>query len=93
MAAHRLIDLRTNARLDIRNIQRQLDKVGTQLDPDYRAQVDAKVAVVQTLIDAEKPDADQFQQALTDMDHATITLAEVAIKQVLTQEGALSDEQ
>jgi molecular chaperone DnaK (HSP70) len=87
MLAHRLIDLRYNARHDIRQIQRQLTKVGDQLDPAYRQDVERKIAHLQTFIDAERPDADAFQQALTDMDHSTIRLAEIAIKQSLEEQG------
>jgi molecular chaperone DnaK (HSP70) len=87
MLAHRLIDLRANARHDIRQIQRQLAKVGSQIEPEYRGQIEKTIAAVQAFIDADKPDADAFQTALTEMDHGTIRLAEIAIKQTLEQEG------
>ncbi|MEM1355418.1 MAG: Hsp70 family protein [Planctomycetota bacterium] len=85
MTAHRLIDLKLNARLDLRNIQGQLDRVGDQLDPAYRAELDEHMARVQSHIDApdDRADADRFHQDLTAMDHATIPLAEAAIKQTL----------
>ena len=85
MDAHRLIDLRLNATMDLRNIQKQLDRVGDLLDPDYRQQIQDHMKTVQHYVDAENKevDADKFHQALTDMDHATIRLAEVAIAQTL----------
>ena len=85
MDAHRLIDLRLNAKLDIRNIQKQLDRVGEGIEPDYRGEIDAHIATVQAMIDSpdDQVDADAFQQAMHDMDHATIRLAEVAIAQTL----------
>lgn len=88
MTAHRLIDLKLNARLDLRNIQRQLDRVGDQLPADYRAGIDAHMQKVQAHIDTpdEQADADRFHQDLTAMDHATIQLAEAAIAQTLKQE-------
>ena len=85
MQRHRFIDLRLNAKLDTRNIQKQLDRVGSELEPDYRKQIEDHIANVQTYIDADDAqiDADQFYQAVTDMDHATIRLAEIAIAQTL----------
>jgi len=85
MTAHRLIDLRLNAKLDIRNIKKQLDRVGGLLEPDYRQEIEDHIAGVQAQIDLpdDAVDADQFHQAMTDMDHATLRLAEVAIAQTL----------
>ena len=85
MTAHRLIDLRLNARLDIRNINKQLDRVGGGIDADYRSEIEAHIDKVQAMIDSpdDQIDADAFQQAMHDMDHATIKLAEVAIAQTL----------
>jgi molecular chaperone DnaK (HSP70) len=85
MDAHRLIDLRLNAKLDIRNIQKQLERVGDNIDADYRGEIEGHIATVQGMIDSpdDAVDADAFQQAMHDMDHATIKLAEVAIAQTL----------
>ena len=85
MDAHRLIDLRLNAKLDIRNIQKQLERVTDGIDPDYRSEIESHIAKVQAMIDSPDDgiDADAFQQAMHDMDHATIRLAEVAIAQTL----------
>ncbi len=87
MTAHRLIDLRLNAQLDIRNIRKQLDRVGSDLPPDYVKQIEDHIAAVQGFIDAENPDADAFGAAMTKMDHATIKLAEAAIARTLNEEG------
>jgi molecular chaperone DnaK (HSP70) len=85
MDAHRLIDLRLNAKLDIRNIQKQLERVGDGIDADYRGEINGHITTVQGMIDSpdDRVDADAFQQAMHDMDHATIKLAEVAIAQTL----------
>src|SRR5690606_9702388 len=85
MLAHRLIDLRTNAKHDIRQIERQLEKVGEELEPDYRGEVERKIAQVRAFIDAERPDADAFAKALTEMDHSTVRLAEIAIRKTLRE--------
>ena len=90
MRRHRLIDLRLNARLDIRNITRQLERLDPdELDPAYRAQVEADVAAVQTFVDASasardtEVDPDAFQAAMEAMDRGTLRLAEVNIAKTL----------
>jgi molecular chaperone DnaK (HSP70) len=85
MTEHRLIDLRNQAKLDMRQIERQLSRVGADLDADYRAQIDARVAEVKRFVDDPNPDPDAFAKALTAMDHATVRLAEIAIKKTLTE--------
>ncbi len=87
MTAHRLIDLRNQARMDIRQIEKQLEKVGDELDPDYRQQITDHVAKVRSFLDADAPDANAFAEALTAMDHATVRLAELAIARTLRDEG------
>lgn len=87
MTAHQLIDLRNQARLDMRAIDRQIAKVGDALDDTYRAEIAAKVAVVKEYVEAENPDANAFHVALDAMDKATIKLAELAIKQTLAEES------
>ena len=85
MNTHRLIDLRLNASLDIRNINKQLERVGDELDAEYRKEIESHLANVQAMIEAKDDavDADVFQQAMHEMDHATIRLAEIAIAQTL----------
>ncbi len=86
MTAHRLIDLRLHAQNDIRAIERQLKKVGDQIDDAYRTEIETKIAAVRGFMEAAKPDPDAFANALTAMDHATVRLAEIAIKQTLIEE-------
>jgi molecular chaperone DnaK (HSP70) len=86
MNAHRLIDLRNQARLDIRAIEKQLTKVGDGLDAGYRAEIQAKVAEVKAMADAPDADAEQFHQALDAMDKSTVRLAEMAIVKTLREE-------
>lgn len=86
MMAHRLIDLRNQARLDMRAIENQLAKVGDAADSDYRAEIIAKVAVVKVLADASDADADRFHEALDAMDKSTVRLAELAIAKTLRED-------
>ena len=121
MQAHRLIDLRLNARLDLRNIQRQLDRFKTApgvrasarmeseaeapststknendrsaLDPAYRSEIEDHIRKVQRFIDTPdaENDADAFQKALHDLDHATLRLAELNIARTLREDAGQSD--
>ncbi len=89
MLAHRRIDLRNQARLDIRNITRQLERVGSQLPASQRQVIDQHIVRVQQLADDAAVEPDLFQKALHELDHATVHLAELAIKQTLAQEGLM----
>ncbi len=86
MLAHRLIDLRNQARLDMRAIEKQLAKVGDELDAEYKAEVEAKVAAVKAMADAPDVNADRFHEALNAMDKSTVRLAEMAIAKTLREE-------
>ncbi len=86
MTAHRLIDLRNQARLDIRAIEKQLAKVGDEMDADYRAQVENNVAQVKIMADDPGADPDRFHEALDKMDQSTVRLAELAITITLREE-------
>jgi molecular chaperone DnaK len=91
MTAHRLIDLRNQARLDIRAIEKQLAKVGAELDAGYRAQVEKNVAQVKALADNPSADPDRFHKALDAMDKSTVQLAELAIAKTLREEQDAPD--
>jgi molecular chaperone DnaK (HSP70) len=89
MTAHRVIDLRNQARLDLRAIDRQLAKVGEELEEGYRQAIEAHVAAVRCFVDADhvfdEAEAERFSTALTAMDHATVRLAELAIARTLRE--------
>ena len=87
MAAHRLIDLRNQARMDVRAIERQLAKVGDEVDQNYRQQIEQCVAQVSAFTDTPDPDLDEFHQALDRMDKSTVRLAELAIAKTLREDG------
>ena len=88
MAAHRLIDLRNQARMDMRAIKRQLVKVGDEIDEGYKQQVEQEVANVRSFVDTDQPDLDEFQQAIDRMDKTTVRLAELAISKTLQEDRA-----
>ena len=86
MTAHRLIDLRNQARLDIRAIEKQLAKVGDELDAGYRTEVEKNVAQVKAMADDPAADPERFHNALGAMDQSTVRLAELAITRTLREE-------
>jgi len=88
MTAHRVIDLKNQARMDLRQIDRQLEKVGDAITPEYRDEVLEKADVVRGFVEQDAPDADAFHKALDAMDQSTVRLAEVAIAQTLKEESA-----
>ena len=90
MTAHRVIDLRNQARLSLRAIEKQLDKVGDRLDDAYRAQVRAKADAVRAHLndprsprDFDDATVNAFHATLDDMEQASRRLAEVAITATL----------
>ncbi len=87
MLEHQLIDLRNQAKLDIRQIHKQYEKLGDEVPDDYRREIEQHVEKVQSYVDAENPDPGEFNEALTAMDHATVRLAEMAIAKTLREEG------
>ena len=85
MAVHQLIDLRNQARLDIRAIERQLEKVGDELDSAYRKKIEVNILAVKAFLEAERPGATEFRIALDKMDKSTVRLAEIAIVRHLNE--------
>ena len=82
---HLLIDLRNQAEIDIRAIQRSLSQVGQLLPPEDRARIEQAVAEVQALAAGNEPDP--LHKRLDELGRMTARLAELSIKQVLTDEG------
>jgi len=88
MTAHRLIDLRNQARLDMRAIEKQLAKVGDALPAEQRTDIEKKIARVRELTAQPNANPDDLHEALQSMDHASVPLAELAISQTLREEQA-----
>ena len=82
--AHRVIDLRVNAGLDVKWIREALERVRGDLDPGYVAELEGDIDAVVSLIDEAgrapaEVDADAFQKAKERLDHASVRLHEEAI--------------
>ena len=84
MHAHRVIDLRVNAALDVKWITEALARVREQLDPAYVEQLEGSIAELRTFIDAaasdpRSVDAAAFQQAKEALDELSVPMHEQAI--------------
>ena len=82
--AHRVIDLRVNAGLDVKWIKEALSRVRGELDPAYVAQLEGHIGTVETFIeeagrDPSRMDADAFQAAKERLDHDSVRLHEESI--------------
>lgn len=92
MAAHRLIDLRVNSALDIKWIRDRILIVGDELDPEYRRDLEQRIATVESFIqrvDAGDPsvEPDAFHRAKESLAHASIRVHEVSIAKSLRESG------
>ncbi len=97
MTRHRVVDLITNSNLDLKWITDRLIKFGDRLEPDYRADLDGKVAHLQSLVtsaegDWKSVDPDELHQAKESLDRASVRLQEVSIAASLREDqDGLSD--
>jgi molecular chaperone DnaK len=87
MTEHQRIDLRNQAQMDLRNIERQLARVGAEADSGYRQEIMEKMAAARRLAEDPAADVRALQQALIAMDQATVHLAELAIKKALNEDA------
>lgn len=82
MTAHRLIDLRNQVAFDTAKTEQMLARVGQDLDPEYRAEVEQAMRELRHLGETGS-DADVMHRALTDFDRKTVQLAEASILSTL----------
>ena len=88
MQAHRVIDLAVNSELDIKWIRAAMDRMGGQLDADYRTALDDHIALLEGLIADSRQDvtmvnADHFHRAKEALDKVSMRLHEMAITESL----------
>lgn len=84
MRRHRVVDLITNSRLDLKWIGEGLAKHGALLDASDRAALEAKIATLRTFVEQgekewDRVDPDAFHRAKEDLDRASVRLQEVSI--------------
>ncbi|MCK4873531.1 MAG: Fe-S protein assembly chaperone HscA [Phycisphaerales bacterium] len=91
MHRHRIVDLVTNARLDIKWIAERIDKLADRIDPTYRTQLDGQINelkgfIEQATTDPMAVDADAFYACKEGMDHASVRLHEISITESLRKD-------
>jgi molecular chaperone DnaK (HSP70) len=93
MRRHRAIDLRVNAGLDAKWTGETLERVRGELDPEYAAELDAKLRTVRTFVeqaskDVDAVDVDAFSTARDDLNRTAMRMHEIAIAQSLRSSTA-----
>ncbi|MGA1516479.1 MAG: Fe-S protein assembly chaperone HscA [Phycisphaerales bacterium] len=93
MRRHRAIDLRVNAGLDAKWTGETLERVRGELDPEYAAELDAKLRAVRTFVeqaskDVDAVDVDAFSTARDDLNRTAMRMHEIAIAQSLRSSTA-----
>lgn len=88
MTRHRIVDLITNASLDLKWINEGLTRVGNALDPAYRTELEALAATLRDFVTRAKADwtsvdGDAFHAAKDALDRASVRLQEVSIAESL----------
>jgi molecular chaperone DnaK (HSP70) len=92
MLRHRIVDLITNSRLDLKWIGERFDRYGHQLEEPQRVLLQQQMDVLRGFIDraeADWPsvDPDAFARAKQSLDEASVRLQEIGIVESLRGEG------
>lgn len=88
MTRHRVVDLITNAKLDLHWIGKQMERVGAEIPPDVRSAIESHTARLKDFVerasaDFRSVDANAFHAAKEALDQASVRLHEVAITRSL----------
>ena len=88
MTRHRIVDLIANSTLDLKWIGERFARYGAQLDSPARSDLETKIAALRTFVAAAQQDwqrvnADEFFQAKTALDQASVRLQEISIAESL----------
>lgn len=91
MARHRIADLITNSRLDLRWIGQRLEKYGPLLEDGERADLESKLAGLSAMVeraaaDWESVDPNTLHAAKEELDRSSVRLQEIGITQSLMEE-------
>jgi molecular chaperone DnaK len=100
LAARRWIELKLRAQETLIATRKGMAEYASELEPEYRSQLDAGLAAVEKLLAAENPatgagDPTELKRALAELDETTRPLAEHMMNQVmdemLRRQGLLKD--
>ncbi|MEC9374170.1 MAG: Hsp70 family protein, partial [Planctomycetota bacterium] len=91
MTRHRIVDLITNSRLDVKWTRDQLARIGERLDGDVRSAIERNVEALEELIrraeaDWRGVDANAFHAAKQSLDESTVRMHEISIAESLRRE-------
>lgn len=90
MQRHRVVDLITNAKLDLKWIGERFDRYGAKLEPEARAALETTIAELRAHIegaeaDWRSSDANAFHAAKEAVDRASVRLQEIGIAESLRE--------
>ena len=90
MTRHRIVDLIANARLDLGWIGKQMQRLGAELPPDVREDVEARMTVLKEMVeraavDWKAVDPDAMYRAARKLDRASVRLHEISIAKSLRE--------
>ena len=100
LAARRWIELKLRAQETLAATRKGMAEYATELEPDYRSQLESGLAAVEMLLAAENPgtgagDPAELKRGLAELDETTKPLAEHMMNQVmdemLRRQGLLKD--
>jgi molecular chaperone DnaK (HSP70) len=88
MTRHRVVDLIVNSKLDLKWIGERFERFKAELDPLYRDELAARIAQLRVLVEKAQADwssinPNEFYQAKTELDNASIRLQELGISHSL----------
>ena len=91
MTRHRVVDLVTNSRLDLKWISELVQRVGGDLPPDQLAEIQHGIVALRSLADQgdkdwRAVDADAFHRAKQALDESSIPLHEASIARSLSED-------
>ncbi len=91
MTRHRVVDLIANSTLDVKWIEDRLAKLGDDVAPAYRAELEVLLTTLRGMVEAgernwRSVDADVFYKAKETLDHASIRLHEQSIVRTLRKD-------
>ncbi|MEN0019975.1 MAG: Hsp70 family protein [Planctomycetota bacterium] len=91
MTRHRVVDLITNSKLDLKWIGERLEKFRDELEPSYAAELDAMVEKLRAMVakaegDWRSVDANEMHAAKEGLDRASVRLQEVSISASLRED-------
>ena len=92
MTRHRVVDLITNSRLDLKWIGERFERFGDRLDDEARRELEARIEALREMVrraeaDWASVDANAFHAAKEALDRASVRLQEISIRESLREDA------